>query len=348
MSLIPFLKNSSTVWGRIKGPILEFMAEMREKRLLRERAELILERKNTAAQFLRTYKNARLPYTEIMPERLDFSEFPPIKAILELPSEVDVTEANFAPILPQLPELIEGWRSKINQQMIQTMKTNESVARQHASISRMMLLWGEDPDDMDLPELESSSSTETDEEAAVRMKLATSVFQCNTCTEYNWWHEDDETSSGSGSNSKSNSSFGVSGWSESDESSMSFNDIIPLFYPDVLGHVCLTRAPHRFWSWGKRVDACKRLDSMTKIRRKWTSRPLRLDKTIGRYAESVVKAAGLDPETTTVEEMDALDVTFGCLRCAFPLGQYSDHTGQTTAYGWREAVSPQSWITITS
>lgn len=319
------------------------MAEMREKRLLRERAELILERKNTAAQFLRTYKNAKLPYTEILPERLDFSEFPPIKAILELPSEVNVTEATFDPVLPQLPELIEGWRTKIDQQMIQTMKTDESVARQHASISRMMLLWGEDPDDMDFPEIESSNSTETDEEAAARMKLATTVFQCNTCTEYNWWHEDDGTSS------SSSTSFGASVWSDSDESSMAFDDVIPLFYPDVLGHICLTRAPHRFWSWGKRVDACKRLDSMTKIRRKWTSRPLRLDKTIGRYAESVVQAAGLEPTTTTVEEMDALDVMFGCLRCAFPFGPYSGHIGHTTAYGWREAVSPQYWITsITS
>jgi hypothetical protein len=296
------------------------MAEMRVKRLLRERAELILDRKNTAAQFLRTYKNSRLPYTEIMPERLDFSDFPPIKDILELPSEVEVTEESFDAVLPQLPELIEGWRTKINQEMIRTMKTNENVARQHAALSRMMMLWGEDPDEIDLPELEVSDSTETDEELFARMKLATTVFQCNTCTEYDRWHEDDDFSE----------------WSDSDESSMAFNDIVPLFYPDVLGHICLTRAPHRFWSWGKRVDACTRLDSMTKIRRKWTSRPLRLDRTIGSHAATVVKAAGLDPKTATVEDMDKLDTVFGCLRCAMPLGLYGPC--ETKAYGWRDAV----------
>ncbi|KAF9469536.1 hypothetical protein BDZ94DRAFT_5246 [Collybia nuda] len=324
---------TDSIWGRIKGPILEFMAGMREKRLLRERAELILERKNTAAQFLRTYKNARLPYIEILPERLDFSEFPPIKTILELPSEVDVTEATFDSVLPQLPSLIEGWRGEINQKMIRTMKVNEVAARQHASISRMMLLWGEDPDEMDHPELDESTSTETDEEAATRMKLATTVFQCNTCTEYSWWHDDDDLSS------KSSEGSSMDEWSASDESSMALDDVVPLFYPDVLGHLCLTRAPHRFWSWGRRVDACKRLDSMTKIRRKWTSRPLRVDRTIGKYAESVVRAAGLDPEITTVAEMDALDIMFGCMRCILPVGSYSDHTGYTMAYGWREAVA---------
>jgi hypothetical protein len=292
------------------------MQEMRKKRLIHEHEALVKERKHSAVKVLRTYKNAELPYTEIMPEGPDFCEFEPIKTILEQPTDVNVDESSFVEILPTLPDLIATWRKGINVQLARAM-TNNNIRRMAglSMVHAMMFYMGfNGGDDMDFDDDDSEYEGLTDDELAAKVKLATTVFRCSTCNNSSplFWDED---------------RFSMS----SDDGSTSR----PLFYPEVLGHRCLTRLSDPLWTWDSRLEPIQRLDHSSSARRKWTARPLRLDPRVEKMVEAVLKVVGKDPATTTSEEMDNLGAWFACLKCAVTR---SAQRGQTKAYGWRDVV----------
>ena len=89
------------------------MEKMKADRLERERQELIIRRKLPAINVLRDYKISRLPWSELMPGPLDFFNLPEIKAVLELPNEVDVQESSFSDIIHLLPKLLADWAQGI-------------------------------------------------------------------------------------------------------------------------------------------------------------------------------------------------------------------------------------------
>lgn len=97
-----------------------FMEAIRDKRLEREHKELVFVRKGMSVSILRTYKNSSVgfPYTTILPSLPDFYEFAPVKAILELPSEVVVDTKSFDDVVPQLPSLCQEWRERIHDQFL--------------------------------------------------------------------------------------------------------------------------------------------------------------------------------------------------------------------------------------
>jgi len=318
------LNESKIVWMNIRGPLIEFMQDMRKKRLVREHKELVLERKQSAVRVLRSFKNAKLPYAEIMPEGPDFCEFEPIKAILEQPADVTVDESSFTEILPSLPDLIATWRKGINLQLIRAMKNTNNMRRPDLSVIHTMLFYMGYGDgermNLDDDDSENEGPSLTDDELDSKVKLATTVFRCNTCTSNNpFFYDDDLYSSMS-----------------SDDSSVLSAQPNPLYYPEVLGHRCLTQSSDPLWSWELYVEPIKRLDHYPGTRKTWTARSLRLDHRLGKMVEAVLTVAGMDPETTTPREMDDLGAWFACIRCAVPRDA---HTGQTKAYGWRDAVS---------
>ncbi|KAK0196430.1 hypothetical protein F5146DRAFT_1152287 [Armillaria mellea] len=85
----------------IRDEVVAIMETTRNKRLLRERTEVVFSRKATAVSVLRTYKNSSvgLPYTTILPSLPDFYDFVPVKHILDLPSEVVVDIKSFDDLL---------------------------------------------------------------------------------------------------------------------------------------------------------------------------------------------------------------------------------------------------------
>lgn len=303
------------------------MQEMRKKRLVREHKALVVERKQSAVNVLRTFKNEELPYTEIMPEGPDFCEFEPIKAILEQPADVNVDESSFTEILPTLSDLITTWRKSINLQLTRAMTSVNTGRRAGLSMVHAMLFYMgyDDGEEMnfDNDDLRDQSPPLTDDELSAEMKLATTIFRCSTC-------------------SSSNPFLFDGGSSSSDDSSVPSRQLKPLFYPEVLGHRCLTRSSDPLWSWESRVEPIQRLDNSPRTRKKWTARSLRLDPPMKKMVEAVLQAVDMDPAITTPKDMDNLGAWFACLKCAIPRSAGA----QTKAYGWRDAVGASTTTTL--
>lgn len=303
------------------------MEGMRVKRLAREHAALVLQRKHVAAQVLRTYKNTRLPATEVMPEVLDFCDFPPVKAVLVQPSDITVDESSFADVLPLLHGLIEGWQEIIELQLVRTVRLRALEMRAPAVVYPFFGIFDDedydyenvdDDDDYDYDLMMAHEETITNVDT---LKLATTVFECKRCRGI------DRAESGS-------DDF-------SDASALSSRDYRPLFYPKVLGHRCLTRRVAQ-WFWDvASPEPVAKLNHYSKTRRNWSSSLLEQNSRLGTYVKGIVVAAGMDPATTVADEMDELDFFFGCLNCIEET-QISTSRGisySTRAFNWREAVS---------
>lgn len=149
--------------------MVTYMNEMRVKRLARERLQLINVRKTAAIAILRDYKNAQLPYTSFMPEPVDFCAFPPIQAILQLPSEKTVDLSTFDDVLPLLPGLIEDWRKKVLFEL-STVSKGRTVRKR---VEDTALVTGHAP-----------KVTDLDKRSEEILQLASATFTCSKCTPY--------------------------------------------------------------------------------------------------------------------------------------------------------------------
>jgi len=94
------------------------MEDRKAKRLESERTKLISARKIAAINVFRQYKISSLPFTAVMPEPLDFLEFPEVKAILNQPSGNELSQEDLEHLVTRLPAMIHDWRAKINQQLV--------------------------------------------------------------------------------------------------------------------------------------------------------------------------------------------------------------------------------------
>ncbi|KAG5644160.1 hypothetical protein DXG03_009055 [Asterophora parasitica] len=307
------------IWLNVKGPIIEFMESMRVKRLAREHAQLVLDRKPSAIAAFRTYKNERLPLTDVMPEGLDFCEFPPVKAILEQPVDVTVDESSFTEIIPLIPELLTQWRSRLDKQLIELIKKEDAAMRGFRLTMSIFNDYYDDDEDISTPPppLDEASLPDT-------LKLATTVFACGACSRSD---HIDNSSSESADEVVEDYMFGFT-----------TPDVNPFSYPHILGHRCLTRRNRPVWSWEPVPEPAKRLDNSQKVRRRWTTRPLRIDNRLGKCVEFIVNVAGLDPTTTTADDMDGRSDWFVCLTCVYLAIDDEDGPCKTTAYMWRDAV----------
>lgn len=95
--------------------MVRWAESMRAKRLAREREALINTRKSVAVTVLRRYKNesTNYPLKHFFPTIADFCTFPPVREVLELPSEVVVNAQSFSAVLPQIPNLFRRWRRHV-------------------------------------------------------------------------------------------------------------------------------------------------------------------------------------------------------------------------------------------
>lgn len=323
------------VWANIKPGILEFMQEMREKREKREFAALVNERKRSAVTVLRTFKNARLPETQIMPQGPDFCHFPVISAVLNRAAQVEVNVSSFDDIIPLLPELIAKWRDSIKRKMTQVIKKH-NTSRGNCyldfifGMDRSMYEWEYDDYEYETPPPVGPNSYLTDEELSRKLTLASTVFTCNCGDGYRDYP----------------SFFGYDSDGEDDYSSATK----VLFYPQVMGHKCLSRVSKMFlWELSSTNDPSCRLESSGKSERKqWDSTGLSLLTTAGRTARHIVQLAGLDPELATSAEMDQLELRFKCCACAMIVppenegddeDDSNDYDTVFPVFDWRGAVS---------
>jgi len=299
------------------------MEKMKAKRLAREHTQLILQRKLVAAKVLQTYKNARLPVTELLPEVMDFCEFPPIKAILEHPTDVTVDEASFSNALVLVPDLIKEWKTDIIRQLICLMQKQGRDARFRTSLLASCYGFYDEDDDC----YEDSFARDVDDEdipsdpeqLLAKLNLATTTFECKRC--------------GGGN---------ISAGSDYDEFyEMTSPTTEPLYFPRVLGHSCLTRSSEMPWIWAPPPEAepVARLDHASgESRKKLSTGLLVLNQHLGKCVASIVTAAGMDPATATIAEMNALDVSFACVHCAAANDDIDEAELATRCFGWRGAV----------
>ena len=270
---------------------------MREKRFKREFAALVNERKRSALTILRTFKNARLPETELMPQGPDFCHFQVISEILNQTADVEVDVSSFDDIIPLLPELITKWRDSIKGKMMQVIKKH-NTSRGNGYLDFM---FGMDRY-MDEYEYEAPpvgpNSHLTDEELSRKLTLASTVFTCNCgdgCDDYypSFYDSDDE------------------------DDYLYPSAIKVLFYPQVTGHSCLARVSKMFlWEVSSTSDPSCRLESSRSERKQWDGSRLSLLTAAGRAARHVIQLAGLDPDLATSAEMDQLELRFRCCACA--------------------------------
>ena len=316
----------------IEPGILEFMEEMREKRFKREFAALVNERKRCAVAVLRTFKNARLPETEIMPQGPDFCHFPVISEVLNQAAQVEVNVSSFDDIIPLLPELIAEWRDSIKRKMTQVIKKH-NASRGNSffdfmfGMGRSMYEWEYDDYEYETPPPVGPNSHLTDEELSRELTLASTVFTCNCGDDYPSFFDYD--------------SDGEDGYSSATK---------VLFYPQVMGHKCLSRVSKMFlWELSSTNDPSCRLDSSSRSeRKKWDSTGLSLFTAAGRTARHIIQLAGLDPDVATSAEMDQLELRFKCYACAMIVPPEIDEDGEGEGDGydtvfpifdWRGAVS---------
>jgi hypothetical protein len=119
--------------------------------------------------------------------------------------------------------------------------------------------------------------------------------------------------------------------------------IKPLFYPQVLGHICITRTPTL-------VDPSQDTNNASLLflaafqssqgppgSQSWDC-SLLLHLSLGAMVGRLIRTVHLDPATATVQDMDALDVYFACLCCAVR-DENEIELYDTHALRWKEAVS---------
>ena len=279
------------------------MEEMREKRFEREFVALVNERKRSALAVLRTFKNARLPETEIMPQGPDFCHFPVISEVLNQAADVEVDVSSFDDIIPLLPELITEWRDSIKRKMMAVIKKHNTFR----ATNYLDLMFGMDRSTYDdeweceygyeAPPVGPNSHL-TDEELSRKLTLASTVFTCNCGDGY-----DDYPSF-------------YDDYDSDDEDDYPSTTKV-LFYPQVMGHSCLARDSKMFlWELSSTSDPSCRLESRISERKQWDSSGLSLLTTAGKTARHIIQLAGLDPDLATSAEMDQLELRFKCCACA--------------------------------
>ncbi|KAG6916753.1 hypothetical protein DXG01_005498 [Tephrocybe rancida] len=317
-------KLTDRVWANIRQSIIKFMDEMRAIRLEREHIQLLQRRKLSAAAVFRGYMIGHYPYTDVMPSGLDFCGFPPVEEILEQPDEVDVDETSFTDIVPLIPNFIARWRRSVDLHLREVAKSTIPYSKGR-DWNRFEEFIGDLSDDGGL-----TGHDEHGDISSAKYKLATTVYYCSDCA-YERRNLDDD-------------------YDLSDDFGF-INEALhqPLFYPKVKGHGCLTRTIAYFpWSDSHNPEAndpARKLDgSFIWKRRQWSAYPLRVDPKIGDCVKTLVQMAGLDPETTTADEMDGLGLWFACLNCAHDSGgdsvkEHEDgHPYELHAFSWRLAL----------
>ncbi|KAG1742751.1 uncharacterized protein EDB91DRAFT_296179 [Suillus paluster] len=320
------------IWNNIKNDMIKYMEEMRARRLERERKALLITRRRTAIGVLRSYKIAHLPFTDVMPEPVDFCSFPEVVEIVGLPTETDVTEATFADVASRMDDLVHAWRTRMHSQLRARVKNNLLLtARRRVWEDRVtpdpyyeeyVESLGADIVDIKGKKKEVSPPVPDDAEIDQSIPLATTVFCCKSCTP----------------------SIGLPG----DLSDSDYDDFldslggrrsrsIPLFYPKVMGHCCLTRSRTLPWDYFATDDPNFRIDFPMSTRTKWNSQLLQVDEEASKAARAVVAACGEDPLTTTATKMDELDLRFACVDCV-KWSKHEVNQANAPVFTWRSAI----------
>jgi hypothetical protein len=278
--------------------MIEYMEKMKAKRLARELTQLRTQRTLDAIKLLRAYKAKCAPFTNVMPEPLDFCDFGPVREVLYEPPDINVNSESFLHLMPELDGIVEEWRRKILKKFVQEVKVG--------IVNRSIKL-DDNPVDLDAA---------SDESILQRIQLACTVFACIPCEDIQ------------GFDPLFPDYFIVL---SSNPPTMSRSlQTRPLWFPRVLGHRCLTK-PRRCGL----ADDATRLDTLPCHRQRWfCGRVIKVHQEACEAAVAIIEACEMDPSIATVDDMDQLDARLECLACLVPNVEDPSHI----VFGWRSAV----------
>ena len=283
--------------------MIEYMEEMKTKRLARELIQFHRQRRVSAIKLLQAYKVTAAPFTVVMPESVDFCAFIPIKEILDRPTDVNVDADSFVHLMPELGGMIERWRDVIKAEFVQEVK--DGIKSLDANTGGRC-------------KIGSQSVENSDESILQRMKLASTVYKCTDCAEEKQYPDLYYGSQLPDSFYESFSQLPL--WAKEPFY------INPLWYPRVLGHRCLTKPS------GFTPDESLELEKGPgRYRKLWSCELIAVDKRASKAAKAIVEACGMNPRVATADDMDNLDARVECLKC-YPSAP------ERMVFGWRSAV----------
>lgn len=336
------------VWANIQGEMVSYMEQMKTQRLERERRALVISRKRIAVSILRAYKMSHLPLTDVMPEPMDFCAIPQVLEVLELPTETQVTEDSFAPIVEKMDDLVGEWRTQILSSLVQKVKDSlcphqPRVDRQSGTVDPTLMdntASSSSADPVGKGKAKAVEQTIPDDSRILQdLSLATTVFNCKSCNpgcgiSYGLYGTD--FGSDTDPTSSDDDFFDPWGFGLSPRRRHSGSD--PFFFPKVLGHHCLTKQHGFNWEADNTGDPTKQYDYPMGSRTRWSCHLLQVDEKAGKMAANVITTCGLDPKKATTVEMDQLNHQLACLECL----KWSDDEcdkADASVFGWRAAVS---------
>jgi len=323
----------SAVWKNVCKALVAHIEKVKSRRVEREAWNLKMTRTAAAQEVFLAFKHPCFSQTgrtdsTLFPEIYDFCSMAPVQALIDAPPDVEVSRESFQAV--PMEELVEEWRSDVYDQIIGMVRKNTIQVPVLPSSDFM-----EPSEDIIMEEAYEQDAPD-DGQVLQQLVLATTVFTCKCC---------------GGCMSHSHAGEKVDGQDmyrgDRDESYKDLeSERRPLFFPQVMGHQCLTRhsqplygrMPASFaWGAGYQSDVAGKVQGPFVGRYHWRTDYLCLDVGMSLLAERIVVSAGLDPTRATPADMDALDLAFRCSKCSIGLGEKEEPL-QEHLHGWRKAV----------
>jgi hypothetical protein len=115
------------VWSNIKPTLVDFMKDVRAKRLEKERAQAIRNRGLVLSALISEYA-ATQPVHAILPATSDLAALETFRTIIEhTPIEEKVTAAHFQDAMINFPSVVEDWRGLKDRELLDLIKACPSI-----------------------------------------------------------------------------------------------------------------------------------------------------------------------------------------------------------------------------
>ncbi|KAJ6513375.1 hypothetical protein C8R45DRAFT_344988 [Mycena sanguinolenta] len=115
-------KLTDRIWNNIKATLVEFLTDLKRKRLVAARARLMQERRQLAVQVYTKFREA-LPPDVPYPPKVEVLLTEPFEAIIEDTSDEEkLTEDSFAAAVSTLPDFLADWRQRKEKELVKIMQ----------------------------------------------------------------------------------------------------------------------------------------------------------------------------------------------------------------------------------
>ncbi|KAF8206485.1 hypothetical protein K438DRAFT_1817283 [Mycena galopus ATCC 62051] len=112
------------IWKNIKDPLVEFLTQLKEKRLASDKVKIIKKRRLLAAELYGEFREASPPDVA-HPSKIDVLLTEPFRVVIEDtpfdPEEI-VTEESFAAAMASIPEFAAHWRRHKDDELVKIMQ----------------------------------------------------------------------------------------------------------------------------------------------------------------------------------------------------------------------------------